>query len=1371
MYVANTHLKPVIGIDIHFVNLPFPFVPLPHPYIGLVLDPFDYIPFIGATVKVNGVPRGNTDTMGMIITFVHIPEGAGFTIPPIIGHNSQNFFGSKKVMVDGAPMSGAGYILMTCNDIGIPLSFRPGRKFIPIPSLYLPTSFCVPLQWGKPVNVGGPLVPNFSLMALLKAFVFGCFLKVLGMAAGKLLKKLSSKLSRKTGLSAKMKGALCKMGFEPVDLITGRVNYAGIDFELPGPIPIHWTRNWDSDASRDGLLGHGTHLCYDRFIQLFPEEGALALTLGDGRMAAFPLLQPGEEYYHRPEKLLLRRKENGHFLLDDFGASLYFHFNHASGVDCFKLSFIENYNGHRVQFHYTGSRQQLHAMTDSAGRRLQLHYDTNRHITQVEVRHKDVSQVLVSYEYNEEGDLAGITDALGQTTRIQYKDHLMVQKTDRNGVSFYWEYDQRRRCVHTWGDGGLLEGWINYGDGYNTVVNGLGENTTYGYDENNLCVQVTDHYGNHRYTEYTDDFEIYREIDELGNVTGYVYDDRARVKEKIFPDNSSLQFHYNEFNQTKLIIGADGNSESYGYDPERRLRFINYPNGKTVSYEYNDKGQLATVVENGRQKTAFQYDADENLVQVLLPTGSTAKWKYDALGRCLQAVNPEGQLRHYDYDALGRLHHMYLPDGNRIELEYNAYEEVTGATANNGRVEFEYTPLGRLKKRKQNNTELSFLYDTQERLRVVVNEAGKHYRFGYNKRGEIVSETGFDGIERKYDRDPAGKVARVERPGGHHTTYEYDGGGRIIRIEHDDGNRELFKYDPNGSLIEASNEHSTVKFTRNKTGRIEMEWQGSYYVRSSYDKYGDRTGISSSLGVVIEMERDGLGLPVSLNAGGEPGVEWHCHLRYNHAGREIERLLPGGIKSERIYDQAGRPGEHKVTRNGVRQSWKKYTWEAGDRLTRIFDALSQASSSFRQDAAGNLVFAQYADNSIIYRTTDDTGNIYETRDKSDRTYSTSGALLESREHTYKYDEEGNLVSKVDKTTGKTWRYQWLAGGMLGKVVRPDGKAVCFRYDALGRRIEKTFDGTVTRFLWDGNVLLHEWKYHEKERPGTVIDEWGVIRPDREEPVPDLISWIFDADSYVPAAKIAGGKGYSIISDYLGTPQEMYDDTGKKVWEAALDIYGRVRTLAGERGDVPFRYQGQYEDVETGLYYNRFRYYSPREGVYISQDPIGLNGGLISYGYVRDTNERIDPLGLMPWEFMNGASADISNGTVTENFASSPAGHAEMNGLNSFADRGLMDQKDINISNVMGDFNPSNTKPVGVCTNCRTNMFDVLEKGGANSVTMPITKGNKVLGAVTVPSEKFGVVGSELEKIRSGSGTNRQKSDAAWDVLKKHGTCR
>jgi RHS repeat-associated protein len=99
---------------------------------------------------------------------------------------------------------------------------------------------------------------------------------------------------------------------------------------------------------------------------------------------------------------------------------------------------------------------------------------------------------------------------------------------------------------------------------------------------------------------------------------------------------------------------------------------------------------------------------------------------------------------------------------------------------------------------------------------------------------------------------------------------------------------------------------------------------------------------------------------------------------------------------------------------------------------------------------------------------------------------------------------------------------------------------------------------------------------------------------------------------------------------------MYDEKGQLTWEARLDIYGKVSTFAGRSlDDCPFRYQGQYEDSETGLYYNRFRYYLPEEGIYLSQDPIGLNGGNALYTYVHNSNNYVDVFGLA--EANNGAA--------------------------------------------------------------------------------------------------------------------------------------
>ena len=153
-----------------------------------------------------------------------------------------------------------------------------------------------------------------------------------------------------------------------------------------------------------------------------------------------------------------------------------------------------------------------------------------------------------------------------------------------------------------------------------------------------------------------------------------------------------------------------------------------------------------------------------------------------------------------------------------------------------------------------------------------------------------------------------------------------------------------------------------------------------------------------------------------------------------------------------------------------------------------------------------------------------------------------------------------------------------------------------------------------RFVWDGNVLLHE-----------------TFKKDNSENT-ELTTWVFEG--FVPTAKLVNGKAYSIISDHLGTPILAVDSEGREVWNRQLDIYGRVKReiKASFLGDdvrpfILFLYQGQYYDFETNLTYNRFRYYSPDSGTYISQDPIGLAGGLAFYGYVMDCNGWIDPWGL------------------------------------------------------------------------------------------------------------------------------------------------
>ena len=150
--------------------------------------------------------------------------------------------------------------------------------------------------------------------------------------------------------------------------------------------------------------------------------------------------------------------------------------------------------------------------------------------------------------------------------------------------------------------------------------------------------------------------------------------------------------------------------------------------------------------------------------------------------------------------------------------------------------------------------------------------------------------------------------------------------------------------------------------------------------------------------------------------------------------------------------------------------------------------------------------------------------------------------------------------------------------------------------------------------------LHEWKETFELNYSTGLYDLGT----EHSPT----TWIFEAGSFVPCGKITNGKHYSIITDHLGTPIEAYNQEGELIWEREQDLYSNSRQgFAKENFRCPFKYQGQYYDSEVELCYNRFRYYHPETGRYISEDPIKLLGGFNVFAYVADSNAWVDLLGL------------------------------------------------------------------------------------------------------------------------------------------------
>ena len=121
--------------------------------------------------------------------------------------------------------------------------------------------------------------------------------------------------------------------------------------------------------------------------------------------------------------------------------------------------------------------------------------------------------------------------------------------------------------------------------------------------------------------------------------------------------------------------------------------------------------------------------------------------------------------------------------------------------------------------------------------------------------------------------------------------------------------------------------------------------------------------------------------------------------------------------------------------------------------------------------------------------------MFETKDRRDRKYDKGGRLLKSKNAEYKYDKLGNVIEKKE-STNRIWRYKWNEAGMLVKVIRPDRNEVTFKYDARGRRIEKRLKHTITKYVWNGNVLLHEQKLFDA----------------RESTADDIITWVFSQNN-------------------------------------------------------------------------------------------------------------------------------------------------------------------------------------------------------------------------------------------------------------------
>lgn len=1289
---AGKQLDPVLGVDVHMVTIPpspAP-VPLPHPFVAIIINPKDWVSCLvstykkaaldllpepekpaegtapkksianslaehkgqiasiamglaglSASVKFGGfIPRAITGTKTK--NFPHIPFGAGWHPAFAAGvkkNHGKVFLGSLFVTADGDPMAGSFHLNYDCWDVGVIDLFKSRRKSGqkspepggPQAELFVPSGTVLPIPMGRPVLVNSIPTPINPLSIADRLFKAGLGkLKKLGEKA--INKAKNTKLGSKLGCGAWSKvSKLVGTGqSHPVDVAEGHFYTDNEDFTLPGPIPLEWERTWYSYSDYKGPLGYGWHHSYDMALSIDEEAQLIGVRMSDGRPTPFEIPVVGKPSYNRKEKLELHLHEDGYYYVSDTKGLLYNftskrYKNPYNKTEVHLLQSIANRNGFAIRFFYDENGL-LIRIIDSSGRTLKVDNDKMGRIIAIHAphpEHEDKTFIIATYEYNDAGDMLAHGDALKQFMHFEYRNHLMIKEIWRNGLTWQFFYngtDSKAKCIEVTGDDDLLHYKFDYSDPECTlVINSLGHLKKF-FHKGGLVTKYIDPNNAEWIYRYNKNDELEWEIDPLGNQTGYTHDEYGNIVNIIQADGAFTQTEYFhpkfKFLPTEKIDERGGKWQ-WSYDDAGNVIKVKNPLGAITHYTYLD-GLPISIMDALKNTTTLEFDARSNLSKVTAPNNSTTKYRYNLLGQIISVINPNGLSQTRELDLLGRITGIKEFDKNNVILEYDALDNITYYRDKKKEVQYVYNAGGKRIRRIQGGSAIHYNYDTEEQLVKIINEHGLSYSFELDSCENLIKETGFDGLVTNYQLNEAGWVTKTEC-GKNVISYNHDPCGRIIQAKYLDGSLETFQYEK-GDLKKASNIHAQVDFVHDIMGNVVKEICNGNEVISKYDLLERRTHIKSSLGADIVHDFNEFDDITKMNANG-----WITNIKYDLLGLEVSREMNGGVKSEWQRDEIGRGYSHRVSGSKGYKSVpvlnRKYVWDVNDQLKQLTDNRT-GTAKFEYDQWDNLSRTLFDNNKIQLRNPDAVGNLFETTERKDRKYTPGGKLIESKTAFYLYDEQGFLIEKKERN-GNVWKYEWNVAGFLQRAILPDKSEVNFKYDPLGRRIEKIYKKTTTKYVWDDDKLLHEWK--ELDAKDATPEE--------------IITWVFNEEDFTPVAKLKGEKKYSIISDHIGTPIQGYNEGGELIWDRELDSYGKVRMLVGDEGFCNYLYKGQIFDPETGLVYNRFRYYSPEEGLYISQDPIGLAGGMALYNYVHDPNVWVDIFGLAGNRNANNAEGE------------------------------------------------------------------------------------------------------------------------------------
>ena len=730
-------------------------------------------------------------------------------------------------------------------------------------------------------------------------------------------------------------------------------------------------------------------------------------------------------------------------------------------------------------------------------------------------------------------------------------------------------------------------------------------------------------------------------------VVSLSYDAAGRLASYTDCSNFTTRYSYDSNGRLTEYIDAIGNTTRYQYDPVGHMTSIVYPDGTTEEFSYDADGNLVTHTDAKGQRTRYHFDGHGAPVQKIDAKEQVLRYKYDQALRLVELINGNGDSYLFNYDAESRLVSETGFDGKVTTFTYSPAGNLMASNSAGIATDFARDALGQLLAKSSPDGAVRYAYDALGRLTAAATSQAEH-RFVYDAVGQLVEERmAYSPGPVRLPGEPAEYVAAFTM------THAYDDLGNRIQTILPNGRRiDTLRYGSGHwhgtlwqgkSLVDLERDHLHRETLRQLGGEKERLTE-----RRSYDPQSRLNSFTLDKGAQRLRERryeyDAASNLVHINDPFNGSVSY----TYDPLGQLLSAIQPD-LTETFAFDPAGNLLNPQAASESI---------STRQILRDLDEQPAPGTNAPRLAKVTHNLLRQYIGHEYDY---DEQGNTIVKRPRVVVGANDEGVLK------LKYDAENRLTTVTRTSADST-------------------QVASYSYDAFGRRIAKrvkdvSWNGgrsaananaiqidQMTLFVWDGDALaqeIHPRKtityLHEPEtliplariesydslekyvNGGThlyCITEWNLPGPkaypnshdqawheqrELEREQRHQVQWeqikkLSDLDA-------ASDEVFYYQCDHNGTPQELLTDSGRIVWSVRYHAWGKVFLQLRNEIDQPLRFQGQYYDCESGLHYNRHRYYDPDNGRFISQDPISIAGGENLYVYAPNPVMWVDPLGL------------------------------------------------------------------------------------------------------------------------------------------------